>query len=1091
MRHLLFYPLVRWTSVLICFLFAVHTSGQALQLVVPMGHHRFSNPRLNGPGDLLLSQENQVLLVWDVKYRRVLYNLTESGRKLITAEFSPGGYELLVVTDDSAARLIDLRTGALRHRIRFRNTKLADAAFSGDGNRIITAHDDSSIVSWDAARMVVTSVRKWDGIPLSIASNASGDYLLIAHDSTVVDGASGDVTRTRVHRLLHVATGKKRPLNGFVAFVPARNALLRMASAARLEDVATGRLLLSMPHSFSGAWCLSPDGRYFATGDNFDIHVWNLQQGKLEKKLPVRISSGVITELKMHAFADSNRRIIASYDREVQVLDWKGRGTEFTGWDSLRMLMDPQARIPDDISVSRNGKAIAGSYSDGRIRVYHFPDLHFPAVLEGHSPIVNGIRYNKRYGRLFSMHNYKDVKCWNLQRMRLDYTITDTTFCAAANAFRFCRSGENLFVDVCEGFEGIFDVATGKPLNIDSVGEDCRSPLASAANKTRLQKGYVQGWSIVDADTDSLLRMIDSSGYVKQAFLSPGGTKLVLTTNLVDAVGLDKGINVQLIDLIKGDTLQLLQSAAELEDVQFGDREDQMVVLTKDRGVLLFEQGANVPYYLGEYRSAAFVGDSLLALADLSEIVLYQLKHHRLQAHLIALQGDDFLVLLPDGYYSAHLQNLGKLHYTRNGKIVSFEQLDLRYNRPDKVLTAFGSKDTVLVAAYRNAYLKRLQRLGIDTASFAEGSAVPNGDFVGREQLAAQQRGRKLTIRYRATDSLSALEGFNVWVNEVPLFGSRGMRLDGQRALFDTTMQIVLSRGENRIEASVRNRAGLESYRMPLFVSYLPPDSVGGKTHFIGIGANRFADSTYNLSWSVKDIRDLCGKLREKYPAMLVDTLFDEQVTRENILALKKKLLLLDEEDRVIVSYSGHGVLSSKLDYYLSTWNIGFQNPANNGLPYDEFEALLDSIRPRRKLVLIDACHSGEVDKEEVAKIEAGRSQFDSTGVRPRGIAVTKSKQRLGMRSAFELMQELFTQVSRGTGTTIIAAAGGTQFAFERGDFANGVFTYSFLNALQRFRHISVIELSGWLSAQVEQLTGGLQRPASRGSNNQTNWMVW
>ena len=56
------------------------------------------------------------------------------------------------------------------------------------------------------------------------------------------------------------------------------------------------------------------------------------------------------------------------------------------------------------------------------------------------------------------------------------------------------------------------------------------------------------------------------------------------------------------------------------------------------------------------------------------------------------------------------------------------------------------------------------------------------------------------------------------------------------------------------------------------------------------------------------------------------------------------------KNDKVIIAYSGHGMLSKEYDYYLSTYSVNFEKPEQNGLPYDELENLLDSIPARKKL---------------------------------------------------------------------------------------------------------------------------------------------
>ena len=108
--------------------------------------------------------------------------------------------------------------------------------------------------------------------------------------------------------------------------------------------------------------------------------------------------------------------------------------------------------------------------------------------------------------------------------------------------------------------------------------------------------------------------------------------------------------------------------------------------------------------------------------------------------------------------------------------------------------------------------------------------------------------------------------------------------------------------------------------------------------------------------------------------------------------------------------------------------------------------------------MLIDACHSGEVDKDEVAKMVVVQKQLDPTR---KGVIIVEdtANKRVGMKNSFDLMQDLFVNVGRSTGATIISAAAGTQFALEKGDLKNGVFTYSILELMKQTTTTTISEL--------------------------------
>jgi WD40 repeat protein len=459
---------------------------------------------------------------------------------------------------------------------------------------------------------------------------------------------------------------------------------------------------------------------------------------------------------------------------------------------------------------------------------------------------------------------------------------------------------------------------------------------------------------------------------------------------------------------------------------------------------------------------------------------------------MYATDENNLVYKLPNGYYMASPQASKLLHYvTEDLEVIGFDQLDLRFNRPDKVLQATSPGDTALIRAYYNAWQKRITRLGYDTSGFDSRLDIPGADFRERNTIAYDNRTGKLTLGISATDSLHPLERFNVWVNEVPVFGSRGVDISIKHTqVFDTTLSIGLSTGKNIIETAVSNVTGLQSFKSPLQVHYTPL-AKKDKMYFVGIGIDRFRDSTYNLRWSVKDIRDLAKALKKMHGEhIIIDTLYNEDVTVENVKRLRNTLTQAGADDKVIVAYSGHGLLSKGYDYYLSTYAVDFDNPQQHGLSYDVLEGLLDGLASRRKLMLIDACHSGEVDKEELARYERIQATLDST---KKGVSLNLRKKResMGTINSFELMQELFANVGRGTGATIISAAGGTQFALERGDLENGVFTYTILELMKKNKPTFLSQLKQHVNERVVELTRGAQVPTTRTENVVVDWEVW
>jgi hypothetical protein len=463
------------------------------------------------------------------------------------------------------------------------------------------------------------------------------------------------------------------------------------------------------------------------------------------------------------------------------------------------------------------------------------------------------------------------------------------------------------------------------------------------------------------------------------------------------------------------------------------------------------------------------------------------LKENRKVKLIVSLEGVP-VFFTEDKYYYSTKQVKNVIAFLYKGKRYTFEQFDLKYNRPDIVLERLGYADTMLIDAYRKAYLKRLKKMGFEEEDLSSDFHIPEAKIEHFEYMPVIEQ-QNIDIELHFNDTKEKLDRYNIWINEVPIYGMNGKSLKKlERSTFSVTENILLNDGMNKIQVSCLNEAGAESYKESVEITYQPKEINPEKLYFIGIGVDKYADAGHNLSYSVKDIRDISMQLKEKYGDQLsIDTLFNEDVSHEQVLKLKEKLLRTSVNDKVIISFSGHGLLSSSYDYYLATYDVDFKNPENKGLPYEELEWLLDSIPARQKLMLIDACHSGEVDKEELLAID---NLNEKQGIKGATIAY-EYKPNLGMQNSFELMQELFTNVNKGTGATVISASGGTQFAQERGDLQNGVFTYCILELMQQKQEMKLSELKSAVGKRVEELTDGLQKPTSRNETIENDWRVW
>ncbi len=512
----------------------------------------------------------------------------------------------------------------------------------------------------------------------------------------------------------------------------------------------------------------------------------------------------------------------------------------------------------------------------------------------------------------------------------------------------------------------------------------------------------------------------------------------------------------------------------------------------------------NANYTIGQAQFS-HDGKTLAAGSFTGIIYLFETREYKKLVQVQTFSDKDPVWITPDNYYIASRSSLQDLYFKYNHTLYPFDQFDINFNRPDTVLQRLGRIDNSLLAAYKEAWTKRFKKSGIPADRLRPDFKVPELKILNAEEIPAFVNTSNVIPLHIQMNDITKIESYNLWVNGVPLYGKDGKKIRQPMSSVTVNDSVLLNGINNVIQVSCKNENGVESLKEKFEIKNYVRDTAYFKTYLFCVSVSDYKDKKYTLKYARKDGIDLVNAFKNEFGNNIyIDTLFDEKATLKNILAWKKIMEKTSIKDRVILYISGHGLLDKKYDFYYATYDVDFKNPVDKGLSYDEIEKLLDKIPARKKLLLMDACHSGEVDKDAVAdKVSqntVAKNEVKKVNVvfKSKGAGEDISNSNLGLNNSFELMQDLFTNLNNGNGTAVISAAAGNSYAYESDVWNNGVFTYCILHGLKDKaaddngdQRISVNELQKFVSSEVQRLTKGAQKPTARQENLDNDWLVW
>lgn len=930
-----------------------------------------------------------------------------------------------------------------------------------------------------------------------------------------------------------------------IAYLPDQQSIIAGSSLAPAShdmpakikhyNITSGKELNSYKTSCESvnAIIVLPGGNQFISGGSAsgELHQWDIETGEIINTYSVEADV-----FDIDITVDKKYFISAG---GVEVLN-PGPEAEMYLWnfENKQKIQDYQSRIVS-LGTSRfanNGKYIFAGCSDKRIRKFNLQagklEIVSPKMLEElNSSILVSVDVDKENKYVIASANfiksleeeYDDVRILNTEDLSLVRKLPDIKaayFLPGGEGYYTC---EYLYKSAFKNYSTIklWDTGSGDLIRtferVDGISTLC--PASDICNMfgsityTTTRTSMISSIHLWDSEIEKPIGIFQSAA----TNASMGDTPLSVQLShdckkaLIPWMSFgDSPLRIDQIDIATGKVINQIYEPNESVGVAFYSDDDKTIftssiiggnkhmtnyydalsgkfiksisdytVLESDNNMKIVAGGGNLS------NQAITITD-----AATSEKLLYI---------VFRPDSDDYIIYTPDKYYMSSKNGYEAIAFIVDNEVYSFEQFDLLFNRPDLVLKNIPGSDPKMQELYQRAYIKRLEKMNFTEEMLSSDFHIPEITIENEEAIELESKAKKIDLTLSATDSKSNLDRINVWVNDVPVYGYGGIDIRKNNSKHYTgQLTIELNNGDNKIQVSALNQKGAESYKATLYSSF-KSTATKPDLYVVSVGVSEYVESEYNLRYAAKDandIADLFESRKGQYGNVFVERLTNQNATKQNILKVKERLMQSKVDDEVVIFLAGHGLLDQNLDYYLATWDINFRNPVENGLAYSDLEDILNGIPARKKILIIDACHSGEIDKEEIETLAS--STIDNGAVKFRGFPNEGRSGGFGLTNIFNLMKEIFVDLRRGTGAIVISSSGGGEFAYESPKWNNGVFTYAFLEGLKSGNadangdgEILVSEIREYAFDKVQHLTNNMQNPTSRRDNLEFDFRVW
>jgi WD40 repeat protein/uncharacterized caspase-like protein len=1057
------------------------------EIKVQLGQAQISSVAFSPDGKNILSgSSDYTLALWDISTGKQIRTYTGHTGTVNSVVFSSDGKFALSGSSDATIKLWEISTGKEIKTCTGHSNVVTSVAFSFDGKNAISGSWDKALKIWEieSGKEVKPAIEHSTYV-FSVAYSPNGKEAISTQDSTIKlwDLGTGKELKTFIRHKDRIWS---------IAFTPDGKKIISASQdkTLKLWDVSSGKEIKKYEgHSdVVKAVAFSKDGKTFISGsEDHTVKVWDLTSGK-----EIKTFSGHTLPVTSLSFSPDGKTFISgSEDYSIKLWDIEsGREIRnFTG----------RGNSVYSASLSPDGRTALTTSVEKNIIVWDLYSSKVKRLLNGHTGTVLTTTFLPDGNNAISYSIDSTFKFWNLTSGNTLNTIHDPFFHNGSIKF---SPDNKISISLADKNTLKFrEIKTGKVIESSLSHPSVTKRNLREIIKTGIVSGRVlaflpDGKRIVFDSNDKLLVLWDImndkelksyKGHtwpIISLAISPDGKKII-SCDQVETIriwDIETGMEEKAIP-INGIFALSYAFTSDSRSVFVGFWDGTIKQLNINNG----DEIKVLKGHITEVNSLNISPDGKTLLSGSSDhtLKLWDIKSGNPIYTLTASKnGLDWLVYTEDGYWDSSPDGGELVAMVEGVNCWNIDQFAVRNNRPDKILERIPSSNVDLIDHYFNQYRKRLRRLGISEEELSNEYHVPSSSIIE-----SKQNGKFIDLKIKLSDTKYKLKSYNIFINNVPLFGSYGKEIRGKTV--EQLERIELVGGDNKIEVSCLNNKGAESYRALIYASNL--NEVKKDLYLLAFGVSKYNNPDLNLRYADKDALDL-QKVIETYKGkgfenIYTKVLINEQVTPAAIKASKDFVKNAKPDDTFILFIAGHGMhdRDAEATYYFLTSNADINNLKGTAADFETIEDLLQGIPPRNKLFLMDACESGEIDEEDQGQMIATAT---GAGIVSRGIKAVSSQpqpkpQPQPKRSyLYQKDRYIYNDLVRRSGAIVFSSSKGGELSYERSDIENGLFTENIMKALTTTEAdkdnngtVSTDELREYVSAQVAKASGDLQHP--------------